>query len=54
MGVDICTAPGCGAFIKDDSLPCPECEGRGFNSVDGTKDPWTNVQWAEHRRKSSG
>ncbi len=49
MGMDICSAPGCGAFIKDDSLPCPECSGRGYASPFGGKAAWTNSQWAAHR-----
>ena len=49
MGMDICSAPGCGAFIKDDTKPCLDCAGRGNASPFGDKAPWTNSQWASHR-----
>ncbi len=49
MGCDICSAPGCGAFMKDDSLPCPECQGRGYANPFGGKEPWTNSRWADER-----
>ena len=53
MTIDICSAPGCGSFIRDDSKPCPECEGRGFNTVRGSKVPWTNSDWALYREKEA-
>ena len=49
MGVNICSAPQCGAYMRDDTKPCVECAGRGFNSVNGAKVAWTNSDWAAHR-----
>jgi len=51
MAIDLCTASDCGAFIPDDSKPCPMCGGRGFNQkLDGkVKKPWTNKDWSEWR-----